>query len=79
MGQQEYVEALYKHGIQLVFTEKGRDEFARMIQDGCPRGFTGAKPYRHHCHYHEWSKDNCYECWVKWLEKYSYTMREEGK
>lgn len=74
MANMETLEKMHDKGIQLLFTEEGLKQFARMLQDGCPRHILRTVPTRIECMYPDKEKDSCYRCWYNWLKKHSYTL-----
>lgn len=74
MANMETLEKMHDKGIQLFFTEQGLKQFARMVQDGCPRNILRPDPNRIECMYPDPGKDSCYKCWYSWLKKHSYTL-----
>lgn len=79
MANIETLEKLYDKGIQLMFTDDGLKQFARMVEGGCPRCLLKQSPQRIECKYPDPGKDSCYNCWYNWLKSHSYILREEKK
>lgn len=74
MANMDTLEKMYDKGIQLFFTEEGLKQFAKMIQDGCPRNILRLNNNRIECMYPEPGKQSCYLCWYNWLKRHSYTL-----